>query len=358
MTFETELQPPTSSVDPRWVEFLRSQGAVFEGHRLVRFGPPDVERDPAADNVLVDLSHTALVRVSGADSKTFLNGQLTNDVTRLDASHSHLSAWCSPKGRMLALLRVMEFESGYLLLVPRALRDDVVGRLRKYVLRAKVVIEPADESLVHFGVSGIGAAARLRDLLEDLPGNVDELRARKGLRCVRVRGNAPRYELIGGNEAAIALWKELSGVAKPVGAPVWDWLDIVAGVPTVLPPTSDLFVPQMANLDLIDAVNFDKGCYTGQEIVARVHYRGRIKQRMYRAHVAHDSTPQPGDPIYSLSLAEQSAGTVVIAAPSPEGGNDLLAVIQSESVADGSLHLHGPDGPTLTIEPLPYPVPR
>lgn len=340
-----------------WVEFLRTQGAVFADGRVTDFGQPERERQAARDgDVVIDLTHLALFRVGGRDGATFLNGQLTNDIQHLDATHSQLSAWCSPKGRVLALFRVTELDHSYLLQLPAALRDDVIKRLRMYVLRAKVEIETVDDALVHFGVAGPDIPARLRDTIGQVPTEANRVCASNGLVCVRLHGTIPRFEIIGPPETARALWSELTTHATHAGAGAWDWLDIVAGVPTVLPQTSDAFVPQMANLDLIDAISFDKGCYTGQEIVARVHYRGRVKQRMYRAHVHGIDTPQPGDSIFAPGV-ETTTGTVVVAAASPDQGHELLAVIHSDSVARGEMHLHRMDGPPVTIEPLPYPLP-
>lgn len=345
-------------MNQQWADFLRAQGAVFEGDRVTGFGDPARERHAAsAGDSVVDLSHLALLRVSGSDRVTFLNGQLTNDIQRVDAAHSQLSAWCSSKGRMLALFRVMEFDQSYLLQLPAVLGVDVIKRLRMYVLRAKVTIETVDDTLVHFGIAGQGSAARLQEMIGSLPSTVNHVITSGGLICVRLHGAIPRFEIVGTPGAAGSLWMELTKSAIRAGAAAWEWFDILAGIPTVLPQTSDAFVPQMVNLDAIDAVSFDKGCYTGQEIVARVHYRGRIKQRMHRAHVQDSAAPQPGDSVFASEPPGQSAGTVVISAASPDGGYDLLAVIQSDSVARGELHLYRGDGPTLAVQSLPYRLP-
>lgn len=341
-----------------WVEFLRAQGAQFANGRVTDFGQPAAERVAARDaNVVVDLTHLAFLRVSGADRITFLNGQLTNDIRHVDAAHSQLSAWCSPKGRTLALFRAMELDQSYLLQLPAALRDDVIKRLRIYVLRAKVAIESVDDTPVHFGAAGPEVAMKLQDAFGEVPDEANGVRTGGGLTCVRLHGTRPRFEIVGAPDTACALWTELTTGATRAGAGTWDWLDILAGIPTVLPQTSDAFVPQMANLDLIDAISFDKGCYTGQEIVARIRYRGRAKQRMYRAHVSGVDTPQPGDSIYTSNLPDQSAGTVLLAAASPNSGHELLAIIHSDSIARGDLRLHDTDGTALAIEPLPYSLP-
>ncbi len=131
---------------------------------------------------------------------------------------------------------------------------------------------------------------------------------------------------------------------------MWAWLDIMAGIPSVHPGTNEEFVPQMANLEVVGGVNFKKGCYPGQEIVARMQYLGKLKQRMYRAHFAGEVAPRPGDAIYAPDFPGQSAGTVVEAQPSPDGGYDLLAVIQISSADAGELHFGSETGPRLTLQ--------
>jgi tRNA-modifying protein YgfZ len=323
------------------------------------FGEPAAERLAARDDdILADLTHLALIRATGPDAAAFLNGQLTNDVDSVDSALSQLSAWCSPKGRMLAFFRVALRNEEYLLQLPRSLRDDVIKRLRVYILRSKVKLENADDALVHIGVAGPRTPMLLENALGAVPTHINDVSVSGEFVIIRLHGTTSRFEIIGTPDPLAQLWDELKqrGV-HPVGDGTWTWFDIMAGIPTVLPQTSDAFVPQMANLDLIDAVSFAKGCYTGQEIVARVHYRGRLKQRMYRAHGLSSDIPAPGDSVFSPDMPGQSTGTVVSAAESPEEGYDLLAVVHCESAAQRELHLHRPDGPRLTIEKLPYQVP-
>src|SRR5262249_20643493 len=131
----------------------------------------------------------------------------------------------------------------------------------------------------------------------------------------------------------------------------WDWLDIHAGVPVITLPTQEQFVPQMVNLDLIGGLSYSKGCYPGQEIVARTHFLGTLKQRMYRAHLG-SGEPRAGDKLYSADLGEQASGTVVSAAPAPEGGFDLLAAMRIASAKSGGMRWKTPDGPELELLPL------
>jgi folate-binding protein YgfZ len=139
-----------------------------------------------------------------------------------------------------------------------------------------------------------------------------------------------------------------------VGAAAWDWLLVNAGIPAVLPATQDHFVPQMANMEVIGGVSFNKGCYPGQEIVARSQYLGKVKRRLFLAHVDAEATA--GEELFSPDLPDQSAGHIANAAAAPGGGFDVLAVAHSSSVEAGEVHLGGRDGPRLAFRPLPYPV--
>jgi folate-binding protein YgfZ len=320
-------------------------------------GTPETARRIARDEaILVELAHLSLIRASGPDVTSFLNAQLTNDLTLLDTAHSQLSAWCSAKGRMLAVFRIFPRDGAYLLQLPAELRDDILKRLRMYVLRSKVVLEIADDAFTRIGVAGPNAANAVRAAAGAVPEGAEACVPIGNALVARLPGFHPRFEILAPPADASAMRNRLTLDIAAAGADAWTWHDIMAGVPTVLPETSDAFVPQMANLDLLGGISFNKGCYTGQEIVARLHYLGRLKQRMYRAHAKIEDTPAPGTPIYSGDTPGQSTGTVVVACPAPSTGQDLLAVIHTDSVQRGGLHLSQPGGTPLMLESLPYSV--
>lgn len=337
-----------------WTTFLRERGAVYDSGALRHFGNPQAERDALrAGNLLVDLSAWSLLHVSGPDAPAFLNAQFTNELRAVDATHSQPSAWCTAQGRMLAVFRVFSRHGDHYLQMPAALRDEVKKRLRMFVLRAKVTIDNADDDLARIGLIGPDAAATLTAAGLPVPAPIDAVATAGAVTLLCLPGIQPRFEIVAPYNEAMPLWKAFDAQAVASGSAAWSWHDIMAGVPTVLPPTREEFVPQMANLDLIGAVHFKKGCYPGQEIVARMQYLGRLKQRMVRAHVAGDA-PAPGVPIHAPAANGQSVGMVVDAQTSPEGGADLLAVIQIAAVEAGALHLGTPDGPRLSVLPLPY----
>jgi folate-binding protein YgfZ len=206
-----------------------------------------------------------------------------------------------------------------------------------YVLRAKVRIAIEDGILL--GVSG-------RSVAEDLP----LLGVKKMEDATVIRLGSNRFQFF--TKEPQALWKKLAESAQPAGSVHWDWLNIRSGIPVILEKTQDQFVPQMVNFDLIGGINFKKGCYPGQEIVARMHYLGKLKRRMYLAHVEADA--KPGDELYSEDMAGQACGMIANAVPSPSGGCDLLAVIQTASRDAHKIHHGSLEGPELSFEALPY----
>lgn len=337
-----------------WTTFLLERQACYEHGVLRHFGNPQVERSAMRGrNILTDLAALSLLRASGPDALSFLNGQLTNDLKLLEANRSQLAAWCTAQGRMLAVFRVFRRDADIYLQLPVSLRDEAVKRLRMFVLRAKVTIASADDELVRFGLVGPDAAHLLHTAAGDAPKHEGDCLARDALTLLRLPGIHPRFEIVAPPDTAIALWSKLANDAMPVGTDAWFWHDVMAGVPTVLPETREAFIPQMANLEIVGGVNFKKGCYPGQEIVARMQYLGRLKQRMYRAH-AETEAIAPGTPIYAPNANEQSVGTVVDARPSPTSGVDLLAVIQIAAVDAGELRLGGQEGTPLTEVVPPY----
>ncbi len=343
-------------MNPTWLDFLQSQGAVIEQGQIRHFGDAPAEHRATAEaTALVELSTLSLIRVHGAEALAFLNGQLSNDVRRVDAAHSQLAAWNNAKGRVVALLRVFGRNGDYYLLLPGALHATVLQRLRMFVLRAKATLENADAGLAVFGLAGSQAEALLREAVGEPPAGANACATHDGVTLVRTSTTPARFLVVAPTDAAAGLWKRLRTQARPVAADRWRWLDIAAGVPQVYPDTSEAFVPQMLNLELLDGVDFKKGCYPGQEIVARLHYRGGLKQRLYRLHA--DQEVRPGMPVYAPDLPGQATGAVVDAAAAPSGGTDLLAVLHTTSAARGELHLATESGPVLRRRELPYALP-
>jgi len=323
---------------------------------LVESVAPDHNLDAVLTaNVYCNLQDQGLLDVRGEDAGSFLQGQITQDIHRINASQSHLAAHCTSKGRMLALCRVIRQAEGYQLLMPRTQLPTLRKRLQLYVLRARVELGDDSDTTLCIGLGGPALETLLaRHCL--LPDTVDRVTANEGLRLIRVAGDPPRFLLLGETDAVSPVMAELAPQLTPVGTEAWRLRDILAGIPAVHPQTSDQFVPQMANLDILDGISLKKGCYTGQEIVARSHYLGKLKRRMFRLDLS-DGHAAPGMAVVSEADPGQPAGMVVDSAPQPGGGEALLAVLRLEA-RDASLHLETPEGPVLQPAPLPYGIPQ
>ncbi len=341
-----------------WKEFLANAGAEFTDSGVAHYGNERRELSVAiTGNVFADLSHYGLISVHGDDAETFLQGQFTNDIRKVSDGHSQLSGLCNPKGRLLATFRVFHRGDSYYLCLPATMLEDVIKRLRMFVLRSKVTLEDASDTFVHLGVSGGDAEQALRKIAGEFPEAVNTVVQDGNNTIIRVPGIHPSYEVFTTIDDARQLWDQLNVQSAPIGTDAWQLLDIQAGIPVILPQAREAFVPQMTNLQLIDGVSFQKGCYTGQEIVARMQYLGKLKRRMYLARVATDSRPAGDEEIFAADNAQQSAGKLLSAAPHPDGGYAMLVVLQIASAEDDEvgLHLGSVDGPQLELETLPYP---
>jgi folate-binding protein YgfZ len=316
-------------------------------------GAARAELAAARDGTIVaDLSHNALLAISGDDAAAFLHGQFTNDVQSLETGGAQWNGWCSAKGRLLATFLLVRRADEYLLMLPAEIAGAFAKRLNMFVLRSKVKIADVSAQWARFGIAGKAAHPAIAAIFDAAP---EPMRAVELNGSVCVALDERRFVAFtpAGESENLRVRLEQSGT--PAGAGAWEWTNIRAGIPTVVAATQEAFVPQMANFDLVGGVSFRKGCYPGQEIVARTQYRGILKRRMARAHVEGDALPKPGDAVYGAAFGDQAAGTVVQAAWAPEGGADLLVVAQIESLQSGDLRLGSPQGAALRIVDFPAP---
>ncbi len=297
------------------------------------------------------LSDLGLIEASGADAVDFLQGQLTNDIKALPAERAQLSGYCTAKGRLLASFLAWKTDGVVRLLVNREIQPAVQKRLGMFVLRAKVTLSDVTGDRVILGMGGSGAAALLEKIFGNLPGadyGTAQTEAGTLIRLPAVSGT-PRWLLV----VDQAFVQSYSTHWQSVERTAWWWTQIQAGIPQIVAVTQEKFVPQMINLDAIGGVSFSKGCYPGQEIVARSHYLGKLKRRMALAHIAAD-TPLPGSDLFHDG---QPCGLIVNAAPHFAGGCDVLAELPLEIQAQGQVHLGSADGALLEFLPLPYSLP-
>ncbi len=312
-----------------------------------------------ADHIVAHLTDTALIKVEGADSHTFLHNQFTNDLRLVNDQTSQLSSYCSPKGRMLALFRIYKQGDAYYMAMPKSIVEPTIKRLRMFVLMSKVTFTDISDDTIHLGFSGPQSAKRLQALVGEVTTAIDGVSQHDGITIIQIPGPQPRFDLFGPTEKLTTLQQQLMADAREVDNNQWRLLDIHAGLPTIQAETIDTFVPQMVNLQAINALNFKKGCYPGQEIVARMHYLGKLKRRMFLAHVDSSTAPLPGASLFGPNNEqglEHKSGTVVSAQLNPKGGCDLLAVLEIEATENSTIHLQSATGPTITLLDLPYTV--
>ncbi|MBI1283758.1 MAG: folate-binding protein [Thiobacillus sp.] len=338
-----------------WKNFLQSQGAAIENATVLHYGDPDAERLAGVDGTIVaDLSQLGVIAFHGEDSMSFLQGQLTNDVRGLNADSAQWNGYCSPKGRLLGNFLMWRQGADYWLQLSGDILPGLLKRLSMFILRAKVQGRDASDETVRLVVAGKGALASVNAAMGAVPASAMHSVATAAGQVIRVGDDKFVLSIV--PEHAPAVWQTLCQSATPVGAPVWDWLRLNAGIPMIVAATQEQFVPQMVNLEVIGGVSFQKGCYPGQEIVARSQYLGKLKRRMFLAHV--DAEAAPGDNLYSADIEGQATGMVVNAAPAPIGGFDVLAVALVESASTQTLHLKAADGAALRLKPLPYALPE
>ncbi|HKQ23811.1 MAG TPA: folate-binding protein [Burkholderiales bacterium] len=308
------------------------------------FGDPRSELAAARSGaVICPLNHFELLRFSGADAQTFLQGQLTCNVLEVTPTTARYGGYCTPKGRLIADFLLAHAPQAYLMHLPADSLAVLAERLRKFVLRARVEIE-RETTLRAIGVAGPDAVAVLRKSVGEPPRlPLESVQYPVGT-LLRLPGGAflvvaPLAEMSG-------TWDLLAHMATPVGMDGWNWLQIRAGIPWITAATREQFVPQMVALDSFGGVDFQKGCYPGQEIVARTHYLGEVKRALRFGHC--EGPAAAADAL--LSADGQARGVVVNAAPAPDGGTDLLAVVQTGMDGD-QLRLRNADGPGVKISP-------
>ncbi len=339
-----------------WQGFLASTQANINEGVVHDFGDAAAERAAAeSGSIVCDLSQFGTLQVSGEDAQGFLQNLLSNDIRETDSGKAQLTSFNNAKGRMLASMLVWRTGDDYLLHMPRGLCETLRKKLSMYVLRSKVKISDISDDKVCIGISGAKVIDSLQKTYPDLP--AESMSVSNTAEASLIRRDANRIQIVSDAAHAQVLWQSLSAAATPAGAPCWDWLDIRAGIPFILPQTQEAFVPQMVNFELIGGINFKKGCYPGQEVVARMHYLGKAKRRMYLARVMTDVAPQPGDKAFSAADPAQACGEVVNAAQAAHGGYEMLVVTQTESADSFPVHLGALTGPRLEFEPLPYALP-
>ena len=314
-----------------WNTHLIAAGArFFSDGSVEKFGDgPAESASVQSEALVVPLTTSGTISVTGEDAISFLNSQLTSDVPAASASRAQYSGYCTPKGRLLATVLLVVRDAGIELILPGELAKPIAERLRKYVLRAKASLEVTSDRNVLLGICGNGAAGVVETALSTGP--LEESFAVHGdgdAMVVVLPGN--RLLVSCGAVEAPAIWESLQARARPSGIAAWTLQGIRAGIATIRTATQEMFTPQMVSLDKCGGVSFDKGCYPGQEIVARTRYLGQVKRRLYRGSCAGPAFP--GDNIVATADGK-TVGTVTDAAAATPDLYEFLAVMQRDAAS-------------------------
>ncbi len=337
---------------------------IEKGAKITNQGEVDHFGDFAAElqasptqNMIYDLSHLGIIRIEGEEAQTFLQGQFSNDLTLINEHKGQLNSYNNPKGRMVASFYLFPMQEAFYLHLPHAILETTLKRLRMFVLRAKVTLDDVSETLIAMGISGPDIVAPLNSIGLQLPPQTYDISTQPDIHCLRIPGQQARAILYAELEPLQQSWRTLSKTYQKAGTSIWRLLDIQAGIPSLYPETQESFVAQMINFPSIAGISFTKGCYPGQEVIARMHYLGNLKKRMYLTQIDSAERPLPGTQLYEANSSNtQSIGTLVDAQAAPEGGYQALCVLQTKSATDSNIHLGSPTGAAIKLLDLPYEI--
>lgn len=364
MPDETRLPPMLAACGAEGYEDDYGPQARFGAADAAAGTPASLER--LAAGAVAPLPDHGLLAVHGEDATRFLHSQTTNDIERQPLSQARWHGYCTPKGRLLATLLVWRDGSEYRATLSRPLAEAVRKRLAMFVLRAKVRLEDRSDAAAVLGLCGRQAPAALAALGLPVPAPLEVAHRRVegeqggagatisaiGLPPIAAGPDASplaRWLAVMPVESLPAAWARLLEHLRPVDSAAWRWTDVRSGIPRVVPATVEQFVPQMIDFDTVGGVSFDKGCYPGQEIVARAHYLGKVKRRLFLGHAA-GTPPPPGAEVRAGS--GEPVGMVVLAAPAPGGGADFLFEAQAAG-AQAAADLRTGER-SILLQPLPY----
>ncbi|MEO6919666.1 MAG: folate-binding protein [Collimonas sp.] len=336
-----------NEITSNWPEFLQQQAL-----------PTLPTAGVANASFFAPLPDLGLIALAGEDAASFLHTQLTNDVQNLNAAQARLAGYCSPKGRLLATFLMWKSGDSILLQLPRNMQAAIQKRLQMFVMRAKAKLADVSDAQIALGLAGDAAGAALASwfpVLPDAPYAKIDNEYGSLIRLADANA-APRYQWITNPETAIAAWPSLSGSLQALDAQAWRLSEIQAGIPQVTLATQEQFVPQMINFEVIGGVNFKKGCYPGQEIVARSQYLGKLKRRAALATVEAIGVAAATE-VFSSNDPEQPCGMIVNAeANSAHGSSCLLEIKLAVLESGGTIHLGSVNGAQLHIQTLPYSI--
>ncbi len=357
-------KPNHSDLDPQWLEFLTSQNAQFDKNSQIEtFGQAELERFLIKNGpVLTSLTHQGLIKVSGSDAASFLQGQLTTDIHQVSEQQAQLSAYCDPKGQVLAVFLVFKYQENLYLSFHQSLKNAIFKRLSMFVMRSDVQLTDVSGQLIHIGFAGeFGDLDIQRRLSTKIKNEYEtgciQMEGMENVCVVKVPGPYHKYDLFGPADQMKKVWESLRSNADVTNTYDWNLLNIAAGIPEVTEQTSAQFLAQFLNLDKLGAIDFKKGCFPGQEMIARVHYRGKVTKRMFRIRCEALLDLKAGKILFLTDKEGKSHKlTVITANPNIFEGTLCLAVgtLKTLEAIEGDLATES--GDPAFIEPLPYSI--
>jgi len=341
-------------MNDNWFEFLQEHDAIIENNQVVSIGDSHSQVYSIDITYVCELSTLGVIRATGEEAQSFLHGQFTNDLNNVSTDISQLSSYCNPKGRMLSILRIIKRDNDIFFILPRDVLEPTIKKLTMFKIMAKVDLSDESDQLIVFGVAGPETESVLNELNITIPEEINHCIQSDKITIIRLPSENTRVLFITNVKLAISFWKQLSEKISVATSDVWDLHDIHSGIPQITANTSEAFIPQMTNLELIDGVSFSKGCYPGQEVVARTHYLGKPNRRMYRIYIADENPPEPGTNIFSPEDESQPVGKIVSALKTSDDSCSALAVLRTEKENDETLHSGSVTGPKVSVQSLPY----
>ena len=355
-------------MNPDWQQFLQQNSATLKDGKVAYFAGQDHELSQyQADNLLCDLSHLDLLSITGVEAKQFLQGQLSCDLEQVDASQFQLGALCNPKGRIIASFRLFRIGDEYLLQTPAQMGAVIQQALNKYIIFSKAEIQLNTNQWVCFGVMGAQAQTLLESAIPSLSapttpkGIADTLSHAnvnpeyQDVRIIRDFSHYPRYLIIAPVEKAVQLWQQLTPHCIPCGNELWALRDLLEGYAQITPMISEQWLPHNLNYQAIQAINFKKGCYTGQEVIARMEYRGKLKTQMFIAYANLSSPPKQGQTIIN-SETEKPQGEIINACRITPDRYALLVTLPKEAINSSTYKIDNNERTSIKLEATPYAI--
>jgi len=323
-----------------WQKFMESQSpALSDGH------------------FICDTSNLGLILVTGEDAQSFLQNQLSNDITEADENHFQLSSYSTPKGRMLGIFRVVKIDNGYLLITAKSIVTALLQRLQLFVVQAKVNLADASGYFARMGMQTSHAGIIDNKILPGNQGEVVQSDSLIVLHLGELEGQNRYLLLCLSADEAKLIWQGFEKNLSVSGFDAWRLSEIKAGIPAIYPETAEEFVAQMSNLNQLGGINFKKGCYPGQEIVARMQYLGKLKRRMFLAQIETNLCPVPGDDLVALNAEiVDGSGKIVDAVMDNQGVCFCLFIAQIKKALDNGLKLLNQPQANIKLIDLPYAV--